>query len=110
LNIRKGDFTKPELNEIHQLEKDKYMDNDWIFQTTDVPDAMGKVIVKTLGGLLDIRLVLAGKMIKSAYIHGDFLHLNMPLPIWSRACAGIRAMRILCRNHYPKFMNAGRMI
>jgi hypothetical protein len=60
------------LNEIHQLEKDKYLDNDWIFQTTDVQDAMGKVVVKTLGGLLDIRLVLAGKMIKSAYIHGDF--------------------------------------
>ena len=72
LNIRKGDFTKSELNEVHQLEKDKYMDNDWIFQTTDVPDAMGKALVKTPGGLLDIRLVLAGKMIKSAYIHGDF--------------------------------------
>ena len=72
LNIHKGDFTKPELNEIHQLEKDKYMDNDWIFQTTDVPDATGKALVKTSGGLLDIRLVLAGKMIKSTYIHGDF--------------------------------------
>ena len=72
LNIRKGDFTKSELNEVHQLEKDKYMDNDWIFQTTDVPDAMGKALVKTPGGLLDIRLVLAGEMIKSVYIRGDF--------------------------------------
>ena len=72
LNIRKGDFTKSELNEVHQLEKNKYMDNDWIFQTTDVPDAMGKTLVKTPGGLLDIRLVLAGEMIKSVYIRGDF--------------------------------------
>ena len=72
LNIRKGDFTKSELNEVHQLEKNKYMDNDWIFQTTDVPDAMGKALVKTPGGLLDIRLVLAGEMIKSVYIRGDF--------------------------------------
>ena len=72
LNIQKGDFTKSELNEIHQLKKDKYMDNDWIFQTTDVPDATGKALVKTPGGLLDIRLVLAGKMIESAYIRGDF--------------------------------------
>jgi lipoate-protein ligase A len=72
LNIRKGDFTKSELNEVHQLEKDKYMDNDWIFQNTDVPDAMGKALVKTPGGLLDIRLVLAGEMIKSVYIRGDF--------------------------------------
>ncbi len=72
LNIRKGDFTKSELNEVHQLEKNKYMDNDWIFQNTDVPDAMGKALVKTPGGLLDIRLVLAGEMIKSVYIRGDF--------------------------------------
>jgi len=72
LNIQKGDFTKSELNEIHQLKKEKYMDNDWIFQTTDVPDATGKALVKTPGGLLDIRLVLAGKMIESAYIRGDF--------------------------------------
>ncbi len=72
LNIRKGDFTKSELNEVHQLEKNKYMDNDWIFQTTDVPDATGKALVKTPGGLLDIRLVLAGEMIKSVYIRGDF--------------------------------------
>ena len=72
LNIQKGDFTKSEWNEIYQLEKDKYMDNDWIFQTTDVPDATGKALVKTPGGLLDIRIVLAGKMIKSAYIGGDF--------------------------------------
>ncbi len=72
LNIRKGDFTKSELNEVHQLEKNKYMDNDWIFQTTDVPDTTGKALVKTPGGLLDIRLVLAGEMIKSVYIRGDF--------------------------------------
>ena len=72
LNIEKGDFTKSELNEIYQLKKEKYMDNDWIFQTTDVPDATGKALVKTPGGLLDIRLVLAGKMIESAYIRGDF--------------------------------------
>ena len=49
LNIRKGDFTKSELNEVHQLEKDKYMNNDWIFQTTDVPDATGKALVKNTG-------------------------------------------------------------
>jgi len=72
VDIQKGDFTKSELEEIHQLEKNKYCDNDWIFQTTDVLDATGKDVVKTPGGLLDVRIVLAGKMIKSAYIGGDF--------------------------------------
>ena len=48
------------------------MDNEWVFQTTDVSDSTGKSIVKTPGGLLDVQIVLAGKMIKSAYIGGDF--------------------------------------
>jgi hypothetical protein len=72
MDIQEGDFTKSELEEIHQLEKDKYRDSKWIFQTTDVLDATGQDIVKTRGGLLDVRIVLAGKMIKSAYIGGDF--------------------------------------
>ena len=72
MDIQEGDFTKSELEEIHQLEKDKYRNRDWIFQTTDVLDAIGKDIVKTPGGLLDVRIVLAGNMIKSAYIGGDF--------------------------------------
>jgi len=72
VDIQKGDFTKSELEEIHQLEKDKYRKRDWIFQTTDVLDATGKDVVKTPGGMLDVRIVLAGKMIKSAYIGGDF--------------------------------------
>ena len=71
-NIELSDFSNEEIDEIRQLEKDKYMDSDWIFQSTDVADAVGKSIIKTDGGLLDIRIVLAGKMIKSTYIHGDF--------------------------------------
>ncbi|MBT3662592.1 MAG: lipoate--protein ligase family protein [Candidatus Marinimicrobia bacterium] len=71
-NIELSDLSNEEMDEIRQLEKDKYMDSDWIFQSTDVADAIGKSIIKTEGGLLDIRIVLAGKMIKSAYIGGDF--------------------------------------
>ena len=72
VDIQSGDYAKAELDEMSQLEKGKYRDNDWIFQTTDVPDATGKAKVKTSGGLLDVRVVLAGKMIKSVYIGGDF--------------------------------------
>ena len=72
VNIELSDFSHEEKDEIRQLEKDKYMDSDWIFQSTNVADAIGKSMIKTEGGLLDIRIVLAGKMIKSAYIGGDF--------------------------------------
>jgi lipoate-protein ligase A len=72
VDIQKGAYTKSELDGIRCLEKDKYMDNEWVLQTTDVSDSTGKSIVKTPGGLLDVQIVLAGKMIKSAYIGGDF--------------------------------------
>lgn len=65
-------FTNEEMDDLRRLEKEKYMDSDWIFQSTDVADSIGKSIIKTEGGLLDIRIVLAGKMIKSAFIGGDF--------------------------------------
>ena len=45
VDIQKGDFTKSELEEIHQLEKNKYCDRDWSFQTTDVRDATVKAVV-----------------------------------------------------------------
>jgi lipoate-protein ligase A len=72
VNMELSDFSHEEMDEIRQLEKDKYMDSGWIFQSTDVTDAVGKSIIKTDGGLLDIHIVLAGRMIKSAYIGGDF--------------------------------------
>jgi lipoate-protein ligase A len=72
INIKVGDFSISELDELRQLEKDKYMATDWIFQKTNVPDTTGKSVVKTPDGLLDVRIVLAGKMIKAAYIGGDF--------------------------------------
>ena len=72
IDIKVGDFSISELDELRQLEKDKYMATDWIFQKTNVPDTTGKSVVKTPDGLLDVRIVLAGKMIKAAYIGGDF--------------------------------------
>lgn len=72
VDIKTGTYSKEELDDIKQLEKDKYKDHNWIFQTTYVPDTTGKAIIKTSGGLLDVRIILAGKMIKSIYIRGDF--------------------------------------
>jgi lipoate-protein ligase A len=71
-NILLDDYSHEEKVEIYQLEKVKYIDSDWIFQSTEVPDSTGRSVIKSDSGLLDIRIVLAGKMIKSAYIGGDF--------------------------------------
>ncbi len=72
VEIQAGTYSETELAEAEVLENSKYIDKNWIFQTTDVPDATGKAKVKTPGGLLDVRVVLAGRMIKSTFIGGDF--------------------------------------
>jgi len=37
-----------------------------------VPDTLGSAKVKTPGGLLDVRVTLAGNTVKAAFIGGDF--------------------------------------
>ena len=66
------DFKEDEQEAILVLEKEKYLRQDWIFQTPQVKDTLGTAKLKTDKGLLDIRLKLAGKQIKALFIRGDF--------------------------------------
>lgn len=70
--LEPGDFTAAERDAIAALEHTKYLTDDWIYQATAVPDSAAGARLKTPGGLLDIRIALAGRMIKSAFIGGDF--------------------------------------
>jgi len=72
VDLAAGDFTTDELQHIAQLERDKYLTNAWIFQTTDVADATGAAKTKTSGGLLEVKVTLAGRMLKAVFITGDF--------------------------------------
>ena len=67
-----GDFTQSERKAIAALEREKYRTDEWIFQTTDVPDAAGSAKRKTPGGLLDVQVALAGRMLKMVLLAGDF--------------------------------------
>jgi lipoate-protein ligase A len=67
-----SDFTPDERQAIAALEQEKYLAQDWVFQTTDVPDAFGSAEMKTPGGLLDVRVTMAGRMLKAVFIGGDF--------------------------------------
>jgi lipoate-protein ligase A len=67
-----GDFTADERRAISDLQSRKYDTHDWVHQTTAVADAIGSAKVKTPGGLLDVRVTLAGNVIKAAFIGGDF--------------------------------------
>ncbi len=72
VSITGDDFEEEEKEAILLLEKEKYLRQDWIFQTPQVKDAIGTAKLKTDMGLLDIRLTLAGQQIKALFIRGDF--------------------------------------
>jgi lipoate-protein ligase A len=65
-------FTRDELDDIAKLENEKYLTDDWVYQTTSVPDSNGSAKIKTDAGLIDVSVTMAGAMIKAAFIGGDF--------------------------------------
>jgi len=65
-------WSESERQAIAALERSKYGTREWIFQRTEVPDLRGVARVKTPGGLLEVRVTLAGKLLKAVYVSGDF--------------------------------------
>ncbi len=72
VELERSTFTSDELQAISVLEKDKYLKNEWVYQTSVVADTFGSSKVKTPAGLIDVRVTLAGPTIKAALISGDF--------------------------------------
>lgn len=72
VNLIPSDFTNDERVEISKLENEKYLTDDWVYQTTSVPDTNGSAKIKTEAGLIDVSVTMAGTTIKAAFIGGDF--------------------------------------
>jgi lipoate-protein ligase A len=72
VELADGQFAWDELQAISVLERDKYLSDDWIYQTSVVSDTFGSSKIKTPAGLLDVRVTMAGPTIKAAFIGGDF--------------------------------------
>jgi lipoate-protein ligase A len=72
VQLTAGQFTSGELEAISALEREKYLSDDWIYQTSAVADTFGASRIKTPAGLLDVRVTLAGPTIKACFIGGDF--------------------------------------
>jgi lipoate-protein ligase A len=70
--IHADSFTNEELADIAKLENEKYLTDDWVHQTTSVPDTNGSAKIKTEAGLIDVSVTMAGGTIKAAFIGGDF--------------------------------------
>ena len=72
VSLNGGGFSDEECRAISNLQSLKYDTDDWVNQTTAVPDASGSAKIKTPNGLIDVRLTLAGNTIKAIMIGGDF--------------------------------------
>jgi lipoate-protein ligase A len=72
VNLDPSGFSSSEHADIEQLEREKYLCDDWIYQTTAVPDSNGSAKIKTPAGLIDISVTTAGATIKAVFIGGDF--------------------------------------
>ena len=72
VNLTYSEFASDECADIEKLEREKYLRDDWIYQTTSVPDSSGSAKVKTPAGLIDISVTTAGSTIKAVFIGGDF--------------------------------------
>lgn len=72
VNLISSDFTAEERAGIAKLEQEKYLGEEWIYQTTAVPDSNGSAKIKTSAGLIDVSVTMAGSIIKAVFIGGDF--------------------------------------
>jgi lipoate---protein ligase len=65
-------FTPVELARIEGLEQKRYRSEVWIHQRQPTSDMMGQAVKKTPAGLIRVYVTLAGDMVKSVLITGDF--------------------------------------
>lgn len=68
-----------EWEQIEQLAKQKYCNEEWIFQRTPQPEQTGMGIIKSRVGLIRAYLGLKGDVIKSVLITGDFFEATETL-------------------------------
>jgi lipoate---protein ligase len=72
VRLEAGELEAREREAIDELEQEKYRTRAWVFQQTEVADSTGSATLDTPAGLLDVRVALAGRMIKAVSIRGDF--------------------------------------
>ena len=72
IELQPGCLDNEEVLAVEDLAREKYLTSDWVFQRTPVPDGTGKAELQTSQGRLDVRVAMAGWMIKAVHIRGDF--------------------------------------
>jgi lipoate-protein ligase A len=72
-------FEAGEVEGIARLEQEKYLTPEWVYQRQPPQDTAGSARRKTGAGLLSVHLSLAGEVIKSLVLSGDFFSSSAPV-------------------------------
>ena len=69
-----GSLNESEQSLARQLCDSRYASRQWIYQTDSrVVDSVGQYQLRTKGGTLDVRAIVAGRTLKSVFFNGDFM-------------------------------------
>jgi lipoate-protein ligase A len=77
--LEAGAWTSAERSAADDLERDKYSSEAWLFERTPVRDTTGAAKLDTGSGLVEVRVAMAGRTIKSAHVRGDFFESESAL-------------------------------
>ena len=72
VEFEKSCYSPEERKVISEMKSSRYLNRDCIYQKVDVPDFSGEARQMTPAGLLDVRVTMAGRQIKSVFLGGDF--------------------------------------
>ena len=79
VELEGGAWTGAERSAADDLGREKYRSQAWLFERTLVRDATGAAKLDTPSGLVDVRVAMAGRTIKSAHVRGDFFESESAL-------------------------------
>ena len=69
-----GQLSDSELTLKTELCELQYATEEWVFQnSTKIRDRVGTCEIRTTGGSLEVRAIVAGETVKSVFLNGDFI-------------------------------------
>ena len=74
VQLRRGNLESTETELSDRLCREQYATEEWVNRDDlKVRDRVGRYQMRTDGGSLDVRTIVAGQMVKSVFVNGDFV-------------------------------------
>ena len=79
IELKSGSWSGTEGAAADHLEREKYGTEAWLGERTPVRDATGAAKLHARSGVVEVRVAMAGRTIKSAHVRGDFFESESAL-------------------------------